>query len=283
MFHKNYIAAIFSLALICMMLSACGGSSTNAPAASPTSTTAASQSSSSASSGSTSATTGSAASATSSDAQSNSASGSGDSSTSSASSANLLQVVQSAYYVNSDTKQGHVIGIVKNISGGDLYDAQINANVLDDSGATVGSGSSGSLSSKLFPADAQSGFDIVVNPTPDKSAKLTFSFDGQPMSDSVQPVPSRNLTVSDDSMSDTGLGNQQVTSTITNKGSKDVNNVMVVAAFLDDSGNVLDVSELVAGTDGTVKAGGTVKSMVGSTRSNIKPTKYLLFVSGMEN
>lgn len=280
MFTKKYIAAIFSLALVCTLLAACGGSSTNTPTSSPTSTAVASQSSNTSSSGSTSATTGSAASTTPSDAQSGSASGSGDSS---ASNANLLQVVQSAYYVNSDTKQGHVIGIVKNISGGDLYDAQINVNVLDDSGATVGSGSSSSLASKLFPADAQSGFDIVVDSTPASSAKQTFTFDGQPMSDSVQPVPSRNLTVSDDSMSDTGLGNQQVTSTITNKGSKDVSNVMVVAAFLDDSGNVLDVSELVAGTDGTVKAGGTVKSMVGSTRSNIKPTKYLLFVSGMEN
>lgn len=282
-FVKKYLTVIFSLVFICSMLAACGGSNTASTSATPTSASSATAPSTGSASGSISST----GSTTGSTGSTGSAGSSTDSSTgstgSSASSSPLLQVVQSAYYVSSDTQQGHVIGIAKNISGGNLFGASVKVSLLDDSGASLADGSATSFDDKLLPANAQGGFDILFNTPPAKFAKMAFSFDGQPYTAGMTPAPALSLTVSDDSISDSGLGTMQVTCTVNNKGSKDANNVYVTVAFLDNAGNVLDVSQLIAGSDGTVPAGGTAKTIVGGTRSGVTPTKYQLYVAGSEN
>ena len=270
MFIKKYTAAFLGLVLLGALLAACGGSAaTNTPGSSSNSSSVAA-SPTAGSVGS----SGSAASPTDSSTGSTGSTGS--------TSSGQVQVVQSVYYVNQGTNEAHVVGIIKNGSGGDLMNVSVQVSLLDDSGSTVASGSSISFDGKLFPTDAQSGFNVVLDKVPAKYAKLDVSVDAQPYADGSIPAPARNLVLSGDSLSDSGLGSMQVSSTVTNKGSKDVNNVFVIATFTDDAGNVLDVSELVAGSTGEIPAGGAVQSIVGSERSDIKPTKYMLYVSGME-
>lgn len=294
MFVKKHLAAVFSLVLICSLLAACGGD--NSASTKTTSSTSAATPTTATASGSTAGSTGSSASgstvgstgsisgttAGSTGSTSDTTAGSTGSTGSSGSGSTLMQVVQSTYYVSSDTKQGHAIGIVKNISGNDLFAPTVKVNLLDGSGNSLASDSSISFDNMLIPSGAQAGFDISFNTPPAAVAKMDFSFDGQAYTSDMQPAPDRNLVASGDSMSSTGMGNMLVTSTVTNNSSKAANNVFAIVAFLDDAGNVLDVSELVVGTDGTIPAGGTAKSMIGSTRSGITPTKYLLFVAGSE-